>query len=119
MSKSSIPTRSCGGANGNLLTLPVVGVGSWSFGSDDGEYWGKREQTTTNEIVAAALAHGGQAFFDTAEAYQSGRSESALGEALKAAVLWIHTIPQELSFGRRLRLSEAYLKLIHNAQYPV
>jgi hypothetical protein len=38
----------------------------------------------TNEIVAAALAYG-PTFFDTAEAYQAGRSESALAVALKAA----------------------------------
>eukprot|EP00038_Savillea_parva_P008523 m.177519 g.177519 ORF g.177519 m.177519 type:complete len:342 (+) comp14365_c0_seq1:54-1079(+) len=67
------------------MTLPVVGVGCWSFGSAEGEYWGNRDQETTNEIVAAALELNPSTFFDTAEAYQDGRSESALATALKAS----------------------------------
>ena len=49
------------------MTLPVVGVGCWSFGSAEGEYWGNRDQETTNEIVAAALELNPSTFFDTAE----------------------------------------------------
>ena len=38
--KSAIPTRRCGGA----FEVPEIGVGCWSFGCKEGEYWGNREQ---------------------------------------------------------------------------
>jgi len=66
------------------LVVPAVGVGAWNFGSQEGDYWGKRDQETTNAIVAEALRHG-PALFDCAEMYQNGRAEESLGLALKAA----------------------------------
>ena len=62
MASESIEMRTIGD-----FSLPAVGVGCWSFGSKEGEYWGNREQAKTNEIVAAALKHGPMTFFDTAE----------------------------------------------------
>jgi aryl-alcohol dehydrogenase-like predicted oxidoreductase len=62
------------------LTLPVLGIGCWSFGG--GEYWGPQDQQEVNAIVNTALDEGIN-FFDTAEGYNEGRSEEALGVALK------------------------------------
>jgi aryl-alcohol dehydrogenase-like predicted oxidoreductase len=69
--------RKCGREG---LELPVLGIGCWSFGG--GEYWGEQSQKDVDEIVAAALDLGCN-YFDTAEVYNDGRSESALGQALK------------------------------------
>eukprot|EP01063_Lacrimia_lanifica_P007534 TRINITY_DN14814_c0_g1_i1.p1 TRINITY_DN14814_c0_g1~~TRINITY_DN14814_c0_g1_i1.p1 ORF type:complete len:347 (+),score=166.65 TRINITY_DN14814_c0_g1_i1:57-1097(+) len=66
------------------VTLPVMCIGTWSFGCKDGEYWGAQDQSKTNEMVGMATATQGVGFFDTAEAYQAGRSEQSLGDALKA-----------------------------------
>lgn len=70
-------TRSCGRTS---LRVPVLGVGCWSFGG--GSYWGDQDQRDVDEVVAVALELG-CGFFDTAEAYNEGRSEEALGRALR------------------------------------
>ena len=70
-------TRSC---KSSSLTLPVLGVGCFSFGG--GTYWGAQSQSDVNEVVAAAINLGVN-FFDTAETYNGGASELALGEALR------------------------------------
>ena len=62
------------------LELPVLGIGCWSFGG--GDYWGDQNQKDVDSIVAAALEMGCN-YFDAAEVYNDGRSESALGQALK------------------------------------
>ena len=77
-SAMTMPTRSCCAGK---FTVPVVGVGTWQFGSAEGEYWGERDQEQSNAIAAKAIEKGA-AFFDCAEAYQSGRAESALAVAL-------------------------------------
>ena len=77
----TMPTRSCCAGK---FTVPVVGVGTWQFGSAEGEYWGARDQEQSNAIAAKAMEKGA-AFFDCAEAYQSGRAESALAVALAAS----------------------------------
>ena len=80
--KSAIPTRRCGKGGG--FEVPEVGVGCWSFGCGEGEYWGRRDQEDVNDVCLAALEYG-SAFFDTAEVYQAGRSEESLAAALSAA----------------------------------
>ena len=72
-----MPTRSAGFSG---LTLPVLGVGCFAFGG--GAYWGEQSQHDVDEVVACALAHGVN-FFDTAETYNGGASELALGHALR------------------------------------
>jgi aryl-alcohol dehydrogenase-like predicted oxidoreductase len=62
------------------LSLSVIGLGCWTFGG--GDYWGKQDQKDVNEVVAAAVDYGIN-YFDTAEAYNEGRSESSLGLALQ------------------------------------
>jgi aryl-alcohol dehydrogenase-like predicted oxidoreductase len=69
--------RQCGHSG---LELPVLGIGSWAFGG--GEYWGPQSQQAVDAIVRHAVEHGCN-FFDTAEAYNDGASESALGAALR------------------------------------
>jgi aryl-alcohol dehydrogenase-like predicted oxidoreductase len=58
-----------------------LGAGCWSFGGSEQDYWGAQDQRAAVEVVEAALAQG-VTYFDTAEAYNEGRSETALGKAL-------------------------------------
>jgi len=76
---TSMPTRRCGTSS---LLLPILGIGCWQFGG--GEYWGAQSQSEVDAIVRHALDHGCN-FFDTAEAYNDGESERALGLALRDA----------------------------------
>ncbi len=62
------------------LKLSVLGTGCWTFGG--GSYWGKQDQKDVNEVVHASIDLGIN-YFDTAEAYNDGRSESSLGEAIR------------------------------------
>lgn len=81
------------------LELSVLGTGCWAFGG--GEYWGAQEQKDVNAVVHASVAHGIN-YFDTAEVYNEGRSESALGEAIKG-------IPRDkLIIGTKISPSNAY-----------
>ncbi len=74
---AACPTRSCAAA---ALTLPVLGIGCFSFGG--GTYWGEQSQRDVDEVVGGALDLGVN-FFDTAETYNAGASERALGTALR------------------------------------
>lgn len=74
---SPMPVRRCGSSN---LMLPVLGLGCWAFGG--GDYWGKQSQTEVDAVVRYAIDHGCN-FFDTAEAYNNGASETSLGQALR------------------------------------
>ncbi len=62
------------------VELSVLGTGCWTFGG--GNYWGKQDQKDVNEVVHASIDLGIN-YFDTAEAYNEGRSESSLGEAIR------------------------------------
>jgi aryl-alcohol dehydrogenase-like predicted oxidoreductase len=70
-------TRQCGNHD---LHLPVLGLGCWQFGG--GEYWGKTDQRDVDAVVRHAVDHGCN-YFDTAEVYNDGASETSLGKALK------------------------------------
>jgi aryl-alcohol dehydrogenase-like predicted oxidoreductase len=61
------------------LRLPAVGIGCWAFGG--GSYWGAQEQEDVDRVVARALEVGLN-YFDTAESYNGGESETSLGKAL-------------------------------------
>ena len=69
--------RYCGNSD---LKLSVIGAGCWSFGG--GDYWGPSDQQDATRIVHRSVELGIN-YFDTAEVYNDGRSEQALGEALK------------------------------------
>lgn len=69
--------RKCGNTG---FSLSVIGTGCWSFGG--GDYWGAYNQADVNTVVHAAV-DAGINYFDTAEAYNEGRSELSLGEAIQ------------------------------------
>ena len=58
----------------------MLGMGCWAYGG--GEYWGAQNQEDVDAVVRYAVDHG-CCFFDTAEAYNKGASETSLGLALK------------------------------------
>ncbi|HTF17365.1 MAG TPA: aldo/keto reductase [Chryseolinea sp.] len=62
------------------LELSELGTGCWTFGG--GDYWGEQDQKDVNSVVHASVDLGIN-YFDTAEAYNEGRSESSLGEAIQ------------------------------------
>ncbi len=62
------------------LDLSVLGLGCWAFGG--GDYWGEVDQETVNRIVQTSVDRGIN-YFDTAEVYNEGRSETSLGFAMK------------------------------------
>lgn len=62
------------------LQLSILGIGAWSFGG--GDYWGAQSQDDVDNVVHQALDLGIN-FFDTAEAYNNGTSETSLGLALR------------------------------------
>ncbi|MEK6793153.1 MAG: aldo/keto reductase [Spirochaetota bacterium] len=70
-------TRQCGAAD---LRLSVLGLGCWAFGG--GDYWGAQDQSDVDSVVHRAYELGIN-YFDTAEAYNDGRSEESLGKAIK------------------------------------
>ncbi len=62
------------------LRVSSLMTGCWAFGG--GSYWGAQHQSDVNDVVARSLELGIN-FFDTAELYNDGDSERALGIALK------------------------------------
>ncbi len=70
--------RTCAGGK---VSLPALGLGCWSFGGTDQDYWGPQDERETERLVARALEVGCN-YFDTAEIYNDGASEEALGRAL-------------------------------------
>jgi myo-inositol catabolism protein IolS len=62
------------------LEMSTIGVGCWTFGC--GEYWGDQDQKDDDAVVRRALDLGIN-YFDTAEAYNEGRSEESLGKAIR------------------------------------
>jgi myo-inositol catabolism protein IolS len=71
--------RVCGRSD---LKLPVLGVGVWSFGGGPEDYWGPQRERDAEAVVGRAIELN-CAYFDTAEVYNDGGSESALGKLLR------------------------------------
>lgn len=98
--------RKCGN-----IDLPLLGIGCWSFGG--GKYWGDQDQNDVNSVVSRALDIGCN-YFDTAEAYNDGTSESSLGEALKGkrskAIIGTKISPSNTSPTKLREHCEASLK---------
>ena len=69
--------RKCESTN---IELSVLGTGCWTFGG--GDYWGDQNQKDVTGVVHASVDLEIN-YFDTAEVYNEGRSESSLGEAIK------------------------------------
>ncbi len=68
--------RALGGSD---LRVSVIGLGCWPLGGGDG--WGDVDERQAVATIHAAL-DSGITFFDTAEAYNDGRSEEIVGKAL-------------------------------------
>ena len=62
------------------LTVPAMGVGTWSWG--DTRWWNYGQSHTKPDIIQAyrTSLDAGFTFFDTAEVYGDGASEHLLGE---------------------------------------
>ncbi len=89
-------TRACGNSG---LRLSTLGLGCWAFGG--GEYWGEQSQADVDAVVRRSVELGIN-YFDTAEAYNEGRSESSLGVAIRR-------LPREkLVIGTKISPSNAY-----------
>ncbi len=85
------------------LELSVLGTGCWAFGG--GEYWGDQNQKDVNSVVHASVNIGIN-YFDTAEVYNEGRSETSLGEAIIG-------IPRDrLLIGTKVSPSNCYKKIL-------
>jgi aryl-alcohol dehydrogenase-like predicted oxidoreductase len=68
------------------IEVSPIGLGCWQFSKGKGmggSYWGKLETEEVREIVAVSIEQGVD-WFDTAEMYGKGASESALADALEA-----------------------------------
>jgi aryl-alcohol dehydrogenase-like predicted oxidoreductase len=62
------------------IEVSAMTIGCWPFGG--GDYWGEQSQKDVDNVVNTALDLGVNTF-DTAEMYNNGASEIALGRALK------------------------------------
>ncbi len=105
--------------NGNGLALSKLGIGCWSFGGNATDYWGAQDQAEVESLVEAALDQG-ITYFDTAEAYNEGRSEESLGRALKGrreeAVIGSKVWPNHASPELLRRHCEASLRPWHGVE---
>ena len=65
--------------NGKILNMPKIGTGAWAWG--DALFWGynPKEDSELAEVFQYAVNNGG-GFFDTAELYGLGRSETLIGD---------------------------------------
>jgi len=61
------------------IEVSTIGIGCWAYGG--GKYWGEQSQDDVEKVVRAAIDSGVN-LFDTAEVYNDGASEEALGKAL-------------------------------------
>ena len=83
------------------VELSILGTGCWAFGG--GEYWGDQNQKDVDDVVHASVDLGIN-YFDTAEVYNEGRSESSLGKSIKG-------IPRDrLLIGTKISPSNCYKK---------
>ncbi|MGN6370964.1 MAG: aldo/keto reductase [Phycisphaerae bacterium] len=101
--------KRCGDSD---LWLPPLGVGCWAYGG--GGYWGAQSQEDVNRVVRGAVERG-YGFFDTAEVYNEGASERALGLALREIPREKVTIctkisPLHLAVGKAVESCEASLR---------
>src|SRR5919112_198758 len=58
-------------------TVSVVGLGTWQLGAD----WGDVSEADARAVLDASVEEG-VTFFDTADAYGDGRSETIIGRFL-------------------------------------
>ncbi len=66
---------------GSIDSVSEIGYGSWQIGSD----WGEVSLAAAEQAVETAR-ESGITFFDTADVYGNGRSETILGDVLEADI---------------------------------
>lgn len=59
-------------------TVSAIGLGTWQLGAD----WGEVDENEALDVLAASV-EAGVTFFDTADVYGDGRSESLIGRFLR------------------------------------
>ena len=74
----SMEYRQLGGSG---LKVPVLAFGTVTFGGSGERAWGNTDVAEATRLVDIAL-EAGINFFDTADVYNSGRSEEILGQAM-------------------------------------
>lgn len=75
-------------------TVSAVGLGTWQLGAD----WGSVSESDALAVLEAS-AEAGVTFFDTADVYGDGRSETIIGRFLGAHPDWAGTVATKM--GRR------------------
>ncbi len=85
------------------IELSVLGTGCWAFGG--GDYWGDQNQKDVEDVVHASIDMGIN-YFDTAEVYNEGRSESSLGKAIRGITR------DRLLIGTKISPSNCYKKIL-------
>lgn len=63
------------------LELSLFGLGCWAFGG--GDYWGQNHDQKQVDTIVHRAVDLGVNYFDSAEVYNEGRSETSLGQAIK------------------------------------
>ncbi len=116
------------------IELTCIGLGCWQFAGGRGivsGYWESPDKGTTTEIVRIAL-DGGVNWFDTAEVYGKGASETALRDSLSElgvqpddvhiATKWFPFLrgssSVQKSFEERERHLSPYPVTLHQVHFP-
>ncbi len=93
------------------ISVSVLALGCWAFGG--GPYWGDRDENESIRTIQSAFDVGIN-FFDTAEGYADGYSETLLGRALvgrrNQAVIATKVSPSHLAADDLLSACHASLK---------
>ncbi len=100
----------------NGQAVPEIGLGAWQLGGD----WGDIDEATSFNILNAAV-ESGLTFFDTADVYGAGRSETLIGKFIRdcSENIFIATklgrfpnpgLPDNISEQNFRRFTEASLK---------
>jgi aryl-alcohol dehydrogenase-like predicted oxidoreductase len=93
------------------LEVSVISMGGWALAGD--HVWGEQDTNQSEATIHAAMDVGIN-FFDTAEAYSDGGSESVLGSALKGrrneVILATKVLPANLAADDTMRACEDSLK---------
>lgn len=87
------------------IYIPPMGVGTWSWG--DRMLWGYGREDFHDDDLQEAFdvsMEAGVNFFDTAEVYGSGRSESLLGTFIRSAEGLVITATKFMPYPWRLRV---------------
>jgi aryl-alcohol dehydrogenase-like predicted oxidoreductase len=98
------------------IRIPAIGVGAWAWG--DRFMWGYGKgygDETVHEAFEASLSEGIN-FFDTAEIYGGGKSESLLGRFIQESGKPVLVATKFMPYPWRLRRSALINSLLHSLE---